>query len=292
MIIKKRCRDKCDKYAGDREKPKKRLKVLKMAVGKFYYPKDNPKKPMGEDAFFICEEQRTMGVADGVGGWAKKGIDSGEYARELMTQAVNAVHLQSKKGFVDPRKVLNDAFLNTKAKGSSTASIVTLREGVLHGVNVGDSGLMIFRNNRFLFQSDFQQHSFNAPFQLGNGESSDRPDSAREYKFPVEAGDILVLGSDGLFDNLYIDTIEYILSWSDGILGVDDLAEHIADVALLFSLSKDSRTPFQDASEREGLNHVGGKKDDITVLVAQITGDLDKDGYLDYGEFLAVSIHL
>ncbi|XP_061358527.1 probable protein phosphatase 2C 80 [Gastrolobium bilobum] len=210
LIIKKRLRDK---YAGHQEKPKKRLKVLKMVVEKFYYPKDNPEKPKGEDAFFICEEQRTMGVADGVGGWAKKEIDSGEYARELMTEAVNAVHLQSEKGFVDPRKVLNDAFLNTKAKGSSTASIVTLKEGVLHGVNVGDSGLMLFRNNRFLFQSHFQQHSFNVPFQLGNSKISDHPDSAHEYKISVKAGDILVLGSDGLFDNLYADTIEEILSW-------------------------------------------------------------------------------
>ncbi|XP_061345444.1 probable protein phosphatase 2C 80 [Gastrolobium bilobum] len=238
MIIKKRLRDK---YVVAREKPKKRLKVLKMVAGKFYYPKDNPKKPMGEDAFYICEKQQTMGVAHGVGGWAKKGIDAGEYARELMTEAMNAVQLRS-KGFVDPRKVLNDAFLNTKAKGSSTASsIVTLKEGVLHGVN------------------------------LGNNEISDSSDSAYEYEISVKAEDILVLGSDGLFDNLYADDIEEVLRWTNGVFEVNDLAQHIADIALSFSKSKDFRTPFQDASEREGHSHMGGKKDDITVLVAQIT---------------------
>ncbi|XP_061359310.1 probable protein phosphatase 2C 55 [Gastrolobium bilobum] len=222
MIIKKRFRAK---YCGDEEKPKKWLKVLKMVAGSFYYPKDNPKKPMGEDAFFVCEEQQTMGVADGVGGWAKKGIDAGEYARELMKEAMNVVQHES-KGFVDSR-------------GSSTASIVTLKKGVLHGVNVGDSGLMLFRNNRLLFQSPIQQHSFNTPFQLGNSEISDRPDSATEYQILVEAGDILVLGSDGLFDNLYVDDIEEVLRWKKEVFGVNDLAEHIADVALSFSKSKD-----------------------------------------------------
>ncbi|XP_061353150.1 probable protein phosphatase 2C 80 [Gastrolobium bilobum] len=215
MIIKKRLRDK---YVVAREKPKKRLKVLKRVAGKFYYPNDNPKK-----------------------------------------------------GFVDPRKVLNDAFLNTKAKGSFTASIVTLKEGVFHGVNVGDIGLMLFRNNRFLVQSPIQQHSFNTPFQLGNSEISDSPDSAYEYENSVKAGDILVLGSDELFDNLYADDIEEILRWTKGVFEVNDLAQHIADIALSFSKSKDFRTPFQDPSEREGRSHMGGKKDDITVLVAQIT---------------------
>ncbi|XP_061356724.1 probable protein phosphatase 2C 55 [Gastrolobium bilobum] len=140
-----------------------------------------------------------------------------------MTEAMNAIQLQS-KGFVDPRKVLNDAFLNTKAKGSSAASIVTLKEGVSDGVNVGDSE---------------------------NSEISDRPDSPIEYQTSIEAGDILVLGSDGLFDNLYADGIEEILRWTEGVLEINDLTKHISDVALLFSMSKDCRTPFQDASQRE-----------------------------------------
>lgn len=50
---------------------------LKMVCGSFYIPKKNPKKPLGEDAFFVCHDREVIGVADGVGGWAKYGIDSG-----------------------------------------------------------------------------------------------------------------------------------------------------------------------------------------------------------------------
>ncbi|KAH0981056.1 hypothetical protein GBA52_008233 [Prunus armeniaca] len=40
--------------------------------------KENQEKPPGEDADFICHDAQTIGVADGVGGWARKGVDTGE----------------------------------------------------------------------------------------------------------------------------------------------------------------------------------------------------------------------
>jgi protein phosphatase PTC7 len=46
---------------------------------------------LGEDAHFICQERQTFGVADGVGGWAMKGIDSGIFARELMSNYLTAL---------------------------------------------------------------------------------------------------------------------------------------------------------------------------------------------------------
>ncbi|WRX12709.1 hypothetical protein QQP08_005196 [Theobroma cacao] len=43
-----------------------------------------------------------FGVADGVGGWAAKGVDAGEYARQLMANAIIAVYEEHKlKGNVD-----------------------------------------------------------------------------------------------------------------------------------------------------------------------------------------------
>jgi protein phosphatase PTC7 len=38
----------------------------------------------GEDSFLVCED--LVMVADGVGGWAGKGIDPGVYSRELRDQ--------------------------------------------------------------------------------------------------------------------------------------------------------------------------------------------------------------
>jgi protein phosphatase PTC7 len=87
-------------------------------------------------------------VDDGVGGWIKKGVDA---HANFMRNAMTAISPQQKPingGVeVEPRKVLDNAFLHTKAKGSSMASIMTLKEfGYLHAINVGDSGFMIFKN--------------------------------------------------------------------------------------------------------------------------------------------------
>jgi serine/threonine protein phosphatase PrpC len=42
----------------------------------------------GEDAYFLSEDGQVVGVADGVGGWALSGIDSGLYSKSLMAGTV------------------------------------------------------------------------------------------------------------------------------------------------------------------------------------------------------------
>ncbi|MED6224774.1 hypothetical protein PIB30_087404 [Stylosanthes scabra] len=238
----------------------------------FYIPKSNLEKPLGEDAHFICEEESTMGVADGVGGWAKHGIDAGDYARELMSNVAKAVKHEP-EGYVNLRRVLNEAYLQTKANGSSTASIVTVdKEHVFHAINVGDSGFMIFRNNKLLYRSTIQQHRFNRPYQLGNDKRSDTPKIAQEYRLKVLGGDILILGSDGLWDNVFVSEIEKTLMLRnvEGKGDVQDLASFIAQLAFSFSMDKNTLCPYAEAAKHAGIERVGGKVDDITVLVARV----------------------
>ncbi len=40
---------------------------------------------------------KQVGVADGVGGWARHGIDAGEYARQLMSNAWDALEEDAKQ---------------------------------------------------------------------------------------------------------------------------------------------------------------------------------------------------
>ncbi|KAM2543216.1 hypothetical protein TB2_022563 [Malus domestica] len=101
-------------------------------------------------------------------------------------------------GAVDPRNVLEEAHEKNKEKiglqGSSTACILSFNKesGVLHVVNVGDSGLMLFRDNKLLYQSPIQQRMFNFTYRLGNGINSDSPDSAWEKKdIQTVQGDII-----------------------------------------------------------------------------------------------------
>ena len=74
-------------------------------------------------------EKQTIGVADGVGGWAKLGVDPGEYARQLMINSFKAI-LMEPEGKINLKRVLNQAFLDTNAKGSSTACIINLKDHV------------------------------------------------------------------------------------------------------------------------------------------------------------------
>ena len=83
----------------------------------------------GEDAHFICVNEQAIGVADGVGGWADLGVNSGLYSRELMSNSVTAVQ-EEPIGSVDPARVLEKAHSSTKARGSSTACIIALTEQV------------------------------------------------------------------------------------------------------------------------------------------------------------------
>ncbi|KAJ7981851.1 Protein phosphatase 2C family protein [Quillaja saponaria] len=247
---------------------------LKMVLGSHYFPKYNLKKPFGEDAHFICPEKQTLGVADGVGAWAKKGIDGGEYARQLMANSLAAVHNQP-TGAVDPKRVLTEGYLNTKEQGSSTACILTLKtqEHLLLATNMGDSGFFLFRNNKLFFRSSVMQHSYNCPYQLKYDSKSDSPELAIDLTIPVMPGDFIVVGTDGLFDNLWPKEIEDILEWATTKLESVEpqhLAWTIGRVAYYNSSNKQKVSPFAEAARVAGRIHVGGKIDDITVVVAHI----------------------
>lgn len=104
-------------------------RTLKLISGSCYLPHPDKEETGGEDAHFICEDERVIGVADGVGGWADVGVDAGQFARELMSYSVNAIQ-EEPKGSIDPARVLEKAHSSIKAKGSSTACIIALTDKV------------------------------------------------------------------------------------------------------------------------------------------------------------------
>ena len=59
-----------------------------------------------------------------------------------------------------------------------------------------------------------QQHSFNCPYQLASPTKwpeADKPEDADMYEVELLPGDIVVLGSDGLFDNMWNHEMEVIV---------------------------------------------------------------------------------
>ncbi|KAJ4760600.1 hypothetical protein LUZ62_070975 [Rhynchospora pubera] len=244
---------------------------LKLLSGSCYLPHPDKEETGGEDAHFICVDRHAVGVADGVGGWADLGIDAGQYARELMSHSESAIK-EEPKGSVDPSRVLEKAYTSTKARGSSTACIIALTDQGVHAVNLGDSGFIVVREGCTIFRSPVQQHDFNFTYQLESGNGSDLPSSAQVFNFPVASGDVIIAGTDGLFDNLYTNEVTAVVVHAIRAgFGPQITAQKIAALARQRALDKNRQTPFSTAAQDAGYRYYGGKLDDITVVVSYIT---------------------
>ncbi|KAL6216121.1 hypothetical protein ACLB2K_009348 [Fragaria x ananassa] len=250
-------------------------KSLKLSSGSCYLPHPDKEDTGGEDAHFICVNEQAIGVADGVGGWADLGVNSGLYSRELMSNSVTAVQ-EEPIGSVDPARVLEKAHSSTKARGSSTACIIALTEQGIHAINLGDSGFIVVRDGCTVFRSPVQQHDFNFTYQLENGVNSDLPSSGQVFTVPVAPGDVIVAGTDGLFDNLYNNEITAVVVHAMRAgLGPQVTAQKIAALARQRAQDRDRQTPFSTAAQDAGFRYYGGKLDDITVVVSYVTSSSD-----------------
>ncbi|CAI9771430.1 unnamed protein product [Fraxinus pennsylvanica] len=251
-------------------------RTLKLNSGSCYLPHPEKEETGGEDAHFICMDEQAIGVADGVGGWADPDVDSGHYARELMSNSVYAIQ-EERSGSIDPARVLEKAYIRTKFRGSSTACIIALTEQGLHAINLGDSGFMVVRDGCMVFRSLVQQHEFNYPYQLKSGNGGDLPSSGQVSIISVAPGDVIIAGTDGLFDNLYNnDIITVVVQAVRSGLGPQFAAQKIAALAHQRAQDKDRQTPFSAAAQVAGFRYNGGKLDDITVVVSYITNN-DKE---------------
>jgi len=221
----------------------------------------------GEDAMFISSDGKAVGVADGVGGWSLHGIDPAIYARSIMKDAKIAYEDLNVKLPID---ILNYAYERAKGiSGSSTACILVVSGTRLQTLNIGDSGFLIVRDKKLIFRFREQLHSFNYPFQIGTA-SANVPSDANSVNIEIKENDIVVVGSDGLFDNLFDgEILDIILTQTEE----ENVAEILAKTAYMKSQSQTLETPFRKTAAELGLvdSPFGGKLDDITVLFSRVS---------------------
>ncbi|XP_061357239.1 probable protein phosphatase 2C 55 [Gastrolobium bilobum] len=249
-------------------------KSLTLFSGSCYLPHPDKEDTGGEDAHFICTDEQAIGVADGVGGWADVGVNAGLFARELMSNSVRAI-AEEPKGSINPARVLEKAHSNAKAKGSSTACIIALTDKGLQAINLGDSGFIVVRDGCTIFRSPVQQHDFNFTYQLESGNGGDLPSSGEVFTIPVAPGDVVIAGTDGLFDNLYNNEVTAIVLHAVRAgLEPQVTAQKIAALARQRAQDRNRQTPFSTAAQEAGFRYYGGKLDDITVVVSYITSSV------------------
>jgi len=244
-----------------------------------------------------------IGVADGVGSWTvEQGIDVSKFSRELISfcekAAKDAVEHNWQKA-MDPLHILSTAWTNiNKAQlvGSSTICIIAL-DGTTQRVqaaNLGDSGFLVLRHHsriiagslhsvvspdrsafphQVIFRSTQQLHSFNEPLQLGLNSKGrivcEQPSDAEIIKLSLEEDDLVLLATDGLFDNLGESDILALIG--EGTDPPNVLAEKIAKAAYAASLDTTRDGPFAILAKDNNYMWGGGHPDDITVIVSRVT---------------------
>lgn len=251
----------------------------------------NPKKlfECGEDAFFTFHNKKlnsfSFGVADGVGGWAESGVDPSEFAWQLMINCKE----ESEKDVLVPKQILRNAFQKIHKEkqveaGSSTACLATITLNDppnLYLANLGDSGLMIVRENKLLYKTNEQQHYFNCPYQLSvvpekmkrRGNIEDTAEKAFEAKIELKEGDLIVVGTDGLFDNVSHQKICSLTSTSEDL---KEISKKILLEAEKCAKGEED-TPFSINAKKHGYNYEGGKVDDITIIVCKIESQIQSN---------------
>jgi protein phosphatase PTC7 len=238
----------------------------------------------GEDSFFA--HPFAIGVADGVGGWNEVGVDPSKYSRALVAGSLAAIEKPTPSrdpvalmlaGYTTAGSIVGSATfcivsLDTlsdeqRAAAAKSASSPDAIVGQLRSANLGDSGFMVYRREALIFRSQEQQHSFNFPLQLGKN-SEDTPASADVFNLPIESDDLVIVGSDGLFDNVHdINVTQLVQQYRD----IDELADRLSRLASKHANDARYLSPFALGAARAGFTGIlGGKLDDITVVVARV----------------------
>jgi protein phosphatase PTC7 len=236
----------------------------------FMIPHPNKANPDGEDSYFISKKYNVIGVADGVGHWSTvAGADASFWSNEIMKRC------SSLAGFGSPRDILIRAIsgLSSKIQGSTTVSIAQLSHNVIEAYIVGDSGLTVFRDGEVLRQARLTTSGFNTPNQIGSQGIEQARDGAAT-RILVREGDVVVLATDGLWDNVHPDQIGKVLSSLREVEENDEFvmaaAEKLAEMANRNGADPTCDSPFARHAQEAGKSFTGGKLDDVTVIVALV----------------------
>jgi protein phosphatase PTC7 len=281
----------------------------------------------GQDAFFVASvgaDKRAIafGIADGVGGWANQGVDPSDFSHGLCSYMARTAVVWS-QGTLNPQTLMEIGYQNTIddpeiLAGGSTACIgVADDQGRMQIANLGDSGFLQLRLGAVHHYSNPQTHAFNTPYQLsitpphilaqaaifGGAPLADQPDKAELAHHMLHHGDVLILATDGVWDNLNSQDVLSVVSaqmrkhnaWkrtpSEGFTIADTLAtltrpgglgdgksQQTLQGVIAAAVAGEAKTQSMNA-RRDGPfareiqknypedNFHGGKVDDICVIV-------------------------
>lgn len=213
--------------------------ALGLQQGSTMQEKRSRRPDSGQDAYFVSRvggrdsEVTAFAVADGVGGWTEHGIDPADFSHGLCSHMVEtALSWDRREERLGPKQLLrlgyervtNDPAI--KAGGTTACVAVTEPDGRMRVANLGDSGFLQLRLGTVHHCSNPQTHAFNTPYQMsmtppeilaqamifGGMPLNDEPEKADLADHMLRHGDVLVLATDGVWDNLNSQDILSIVS--------------------------------------------------------------------------------
>mmetsp|Transcript_127027 Transcript_127027/g.283110 ORF Transcript_127027/g.283110 Transcript_127027/m.283110 type:complete len:400 (-) Transcript_127027:78-1277(-) len=216
------------------------------------YQKTHPLKAAQghRDADVTLVSPMLLGVADGVSQIEEYGIDASELPKELLKACEEQASVQlipDQNGVLEgeyrgPIPMMREAYETTEALGSTTVLLTILDNSTrIHGklhpmiavLSIGDCEILILRRLQGLhekydtvFHTEMQRIEGNAQCPLQVCRIDERHDEHFDESVALEViergsavhcvsayeGDIVVMGSDGVFDNLFLDEIVEVIN--------------------------------------------------------------------------------
>ena len=220
---------------------------------------------------------------------------AGVYSRSLMAEAAQRVVALSLDGgdaalgdtpdASPSRHALDKAYAlvtDDGTRGSCTATVAVLdgESAALSTLSLGDSGVVVLRDGAVVYQSEAQQHEFGRPFQLSS-DVCDTPADGIAARIDAEEGDLVVVATDGLWDNIDVEFLcstlwsvhsdERLKGRSVSYSAAETMAVLTVNAAYAASIDRMSDTPFaRRYRDEQNLIYNGGKLDDIAVAIGVI----------------------
>ena len=242
---------------------------IKIDIGSCVLPHPSKVRWGGEDAVFC--KGNTFGVFDGVSG-ADKAQGVPLYSKMLAKQMTQLVGDGNGLTVKDMQNQLLAAaeIADEQATGASTAVVASITDdGFLRAINLGDSSCIVIRGDKVVQQTQDIVHYFDCPYQLSEI-SPDRPRDARKMNFELVRGDIVLMASDGIFDNLSNDEI---VELANSAPKANTIAKKVSERSRKVSLDSQAETPYALQAKKNGdpdfRDGRGGKVDDISCIVVK-----------------------
>jgi len=239
-----------------------------------------------------------IGVADGVGGWRRYGVDPSYISSGVLHEMGLLFQKKEEDGdpSYTPQRLLTESFKKLLQRRDRFSGGTTVCFGEfdpetdgIKVLNIGDSGALLVRDGKIVERTEFEVNGM-TPRQLTilpswmlkfKGTFNEDPivqTKSAIKTWQLQKNDILLMASDGYYDNVSLDDTRQLIVDAVELNGFDapeftqKLAETLLMKAYYNSLNPDFVSPFalKCYEYYQECDYSGGKPDDISLVVSEV----------------------